>query len=625
MSGRRSDRSRRGRLGIEALEPRALMADGDLDTSFGDGGIQTIPIGQGMAEVTGTAIQDDGKVVVVGNSPSGDGFLVARLLPDGRRDDGFDDDGLANLDFGGTESLRALAVAVQEDGKILVVGQAADPSSDGVGPTRTGVAIARLGPDGTPDSTFDGDGLLVLPAPEATSYGGFSVAVQGDGKIVVAGGVLDSFGGNFGVGFEVIRLQPDGSADATFSGDGRTAVLFGDLLTASARSVAIQPDGKVVVAGTVRGSQMAPRFGVARLNPDGTPDPSFDGDGLVTAEFSSTSEVDARSVLLQPDGKIVVAGRNGRVFGGLLGGGFGFAVARFTETGALDPSFDDDGQVTIDYDRPQNPTHPSAALQRDGKIILVGATNSGSPFFGQANDEVIVARLVADGRVDASFGDSGLATVAVDLVPQGADRGEAVAVQPDGKVVVAGAVAGSDSDTFGVIRLQSSVRSPTPSPTPSPNPGPAPTPTPSPSPTPTPTPTPTPAPNPTPAPRPVLPPGPRVVGASLMRARRRLDLVVSFNERMYQLLPDGTPVFRLRAAGRDGQFFTRDDRVRAVPRARFVDLGNSVAVLRIFGRLLPGEPLMLSVGAGRLVNRAGIRLDGDGDGTAGDDFVAVFP
>lgn len=436
MSGRRSDRSRRGRLGIEALEPRALMADGDLDTSFGDGGIQTIPIGQGMAEVTGTAIQDDGKVVVVGNSPSGDGFLVARLLPDGRRDDGFDDDGLANLDFGGTESLRALAVAVQEDGKILVVGQAADPSSDGVGPTRTGVAIARLGPDGTPDSTFDGDGLLVLPAPEATSYGGFSVAVQGDGKIVVAGGVLDSFGGNFGVGFEVIRLQPDGSADATFSGDGRTAVLFGDLLTASARSVAIQPDGKVVVAG---------------------------------------------------------------------------------------------------------------------------------------------------------------------------------------------AVAGSDSDTFGVIRLQSSVRSPTPSPTPSPNPGPAPTPTPSPSPTPTPTPTPTPAPNPTPAPRPVLPPGPRVVGASLMRARRRLDLVVSFNERMYQLLPDGTPVFRLRAAGRDGQFFTRDDRVRAVPRARFVDLGNSVAVLRIFGRLLPGEPLMLSVGAGRLVNRAGIRLDGDGDGTAGDDFVAVFP
>ena len=181
------------------------------------------------------------------------------------------------------ETTAAYGIALQSDGKIVVAGTA-----------RNGFALARFNPDGSLDPGFDEDGKLTTSF--AANAAGADVAVQPDQKIVVAG--------TAGTDFALVRYNPDGSLDPGFDHDGIVTTTFG--ITATGSGIVIQPDDRIVVAGTA-GSD----FAVARYNPDGSLDSGFDFDGVVTTSFGTKAV--AAGVVLQPDGKIVLAGTVGRI------------------------------------------------------------------------------------------------------------------------------------------------------------------------------------------------------------------------------------------------------------------------------------------------------------------------
>ena len=234
-----------------------------------------------------------------------------------------------------------------------------------------------------------------------------------------------------------------GALDLGFSGDGLLTSDFGRG-DSRAAAVIVQPDGRIVTVGhradRFTGPGSLPDFALARYDADGTLDETFDGDGRQTTSF--TPDVDqATAVALQPaDGKIVVAGRAG-------GSEADFAVARYETDGSLDDSFSGDGLQTIDLGAYSEAA--AVAVQADGAIVVTGTVGTG------LGADFALARLEADGDPDASFGDAGIVTTNIDT----ADRAAAVALQPDGLIVVAGSAATStgfttDDNLFAVARYE---------------------------------------------------------------------------------------------------------------------------------------------------------------------------
>jgi len=332
----------------------------------------------------------------------------------GALDPSFDNDGKLVTDFSDGNDF-GFAVALQADGKIVVAGSAYGATMD--------FAVARYNPDGSLDTSFDGDGRVV------TDYGGLidvgkAVALQADGKIVVAGYTLSTT-----ADFAVARYNPDGSLDTSFDGDGRVVTDYGGLNDIG-YAIALQADGKIVVAGSANG--LTWDFAVARYNPDGSLDTSFDGDGKLVTDYGGLSD-DGYAIALQADGKIVVAGYT-------VGATYDFAVARYNPDGSLDTSFDGDGKLATDFAGGDDWGH-AVALQADGKIVVAGYTDVATLDFA-------VARYNPDGSLDTSFDGDGM--VLTDFAG-GTDYGFAVALQADGKIVVAGYTEGVTWD-FAVAR-----------------------------------------------------------------------------------------------------------------------------------------------------------------------------
>ena len=373
---------------------------GDLDTSFAGNGKKAITFG-GIDAPRVVLVQPNGRIVVAGGGAAASSFCVARLRTNGTLDTTFGSRGKRVIDFGGDDE-TAFGAALQPDGKIVLAGD-----SD------LRVAVARLNPNGSLDTTFSGDGKLIF------SWGALSraqaVLVLPNGKILLAG-----FSGPEGGNIQVARLKANGALDTTFGTGGKAPVDFGgdDFGLAMAR----QANGRILVAGrsSVGGAV------VARLRPNGTLDPDFDGDGRVTLPGGGI----ARAVLVQPDRKIVVAGN--------ASGSQTMTVTRLQPNGSLDTTFDGDGTATIDFG-PTSDLANAAVLQPDGKIVVAGYT--------QADEDVAVARLNADGSPDVTFGAAGKATVDFGF----ATFGNAVALQANGRIVVAGQRTGGDD--FAVARL----------------------------------------------------------------------------------------------------------------------------------------------------------------------------
>lgn len=388
-----------------------------VDVAFGTHGKVLHDLG-GNDNAHAMAVQSDGKILLAGVI-NGSDFGIVRYNADGSVDElfgrgGSDGDGVASVDFAGSSD-KAYAIALQEDGKIIVAGSAYVSGT-------INFALARLNSNGTKDTSFGSGGKVWTPIGAGTEEA-FAVAMQDDGKIVAAGYTSTSGGNNMAV----TRFTSSGQLDSTFHGDGIATISFGG--TAVAQAVIVQPDQKIIVGGRYNQSGVPDDFALARLNTDGSLDSTFGYWGQVTTDFGASCSgglYDSDySLVLQPDGKIIAAGdSNGD-----------FAIARYHSSGSLDVSFDYDGKVSTDFDGQLDRGY-AAALQPDGKLVVAGYAGRNASLH-QTNFEFGIARYQTYGGLDATFGVGGKLMSNLSALGNH-DVARAMAVLSDGRILVGG-------------------------------------------------------------------------------------------------------------------------------------------------------------------------------------------
>ena len=391
----------------------AQAAPGARGSSFGSPGEVATTFGSRSDDVgQALVVQPDGRLVVVGyRSASGDTweFALARYNPNGALDPSFGSGGKVT-----TASGFGNAAALQPDGRIVAAGAilVSRPDID--------FALARYRVDGRLDPSFGSGGKVTTTFGSTTDLAQ-AVALQPDGKIVVAGST--GFPQQRNDAFALARYNPDGTLDSRFGSGGKMTTRFSSPGDDAARALMVQPDGKIVLVGSnfVASREGSSDFALARYMPDGTLDPGFGTGGKVMTTFGAGSDL-ANAAALQPDGRIVVAGYT--YVGGAAGQSY-FALARYKSDGTLDPSFGSGGKVTTDFGAGGSAW--AVALQADGKIVAAGAGRGGS---------FALARYTSAGALDASFGSGGTVTTAVGLRDEG--QAGALAVRPDGTIVTAG-------------------------------------------------------------------------------------------------------------------------------------------------------------------------------------------
>lgn len=396
-----------------------FAGSGSLDPSFGTGGKVVTDFDGGSDHGLSMAVQADGKIVVVGfsntspTSSAGRDFAIARYNIDGTLDTTFGTAGTGKVTTDFSASIDdAMAVAIQADGKIVVAG-----ASNG------DFALARYNISGTLDTTFGTGGKVT------TDFSGLdhanAVAIQADGKIIAAG---QGFNSSSGPDFALARYLSDGTLDTTFGSGGKVTTAFSNDPD-EAFAIAIQTDGKIVVAGTSNASAATQfDFALARYNGDGTLDTTFGSGGKVTTDFEGgcfciRADDLAFAVSIQPDGKIVAAGRSDT-------NNFDFALARYNTNGALDTTFGSGGRVTTDFSLGSTDFAQAVVIQGDGRIVAAGTSNG----------DFALVRYNSNGTLDTGFGSGG--KVSTDF-SGGFDQANAVALQVDGKIIAAG-FAGDD-------------------------------------------------------------------------------------------------------------------------------------------------------------------------------------
>ena len=395
-------------IALFALPSPAAAFELVPDPAFdGDGGA-VVDLG-GDERAWAAALQDDGKIVVAGISTQAileladSDLLVARFDTDGALDPSF---GAVRVDFGGNFE-EAREVLVQPDGKIVAVGTARAASSTGAGRR---LVVVRLLANGTLDGTFGDGGVFVSDLPDSSA---FAAVLQPDGRILVAGGIRP-----FQIPREalLVRLLPDGRLDPSFGGDGYVQPAAIDL----ALAVALQEDGKIVVAGTPPGDSGTR---VVRLLPDGTPDPGF-GPGVAPSFGGSGAPTD---VVVTSTGTIVAAGTTTRSFTDRVA-----TLVAFRPDGTLDTSFGDGG--TAQVGPASGATAWNAAALLPGDRILVAGESAHDLPEGLPSDFALGV-YGPDGHLDASFSGDGLDT----FQPEPGVSARAFGLAVDGRrVAVAG-------------------------------------------------------------------------------------------------------------------------------------------------------------------------------------------
>lgn len=266
------------------------------------------------------------------------------------------------------------------------------------------------------DFTFNYDGKVTTDI-SSEDYAN-TIAIQTDGKIVVAGRSTTVLGQS---DFSVVRYDSIGNLDNTFNQDGKVTTDFFSW-TDGAKSIAIQPDGKIVVAGDCDSVFTFSDFAVVRYNEDGSLDNSFGVNGKVSTDFNISGDF-VSALALQSDGKIVVVGTSSNV-----SENDNFALARYYANGNLDASFGDNGKVTTDFNSTMDIGN-AVFIQADGKIVVAGNSKNAT------NNDFALARYNMDGSLDSSFGLNGKVTTPIGLFD---DVATSVSLQNDGKIVVAG-------------------------------------------------------------------------------------------------------------------------------------------------------------------------------------------
>ncbi|HMC80811.1 MAG TPA: hypothetical protein VKO35_09715 [Acidimicrobiia bacterium] len=311
-------------------------------------------------------------------------------------------------------------------------------------------ALARYTSTQHLDPTFGNHGVVLTDFGHSYDWA-YALALQPDGKIVVAG-VSDVSGSK---DFALARYNPDGTLDTTFGKGGLVTERMRSLTTDIIHGIAIQPDGKIVAAGVTFEDVVTLRphgdFMVARYLPDGRNDLTFGIGGVTTTDFGDESYDEPYAVVLQPDGKMVLGGYTNSGGGqGVLFGADQLALARYMENGLLDPSFGDGGKVVFDGGS-LDERILALALAPDGSILAGGYTN------GERRGDLLLARLRTDGSLDRRFGNTGKGFAVNDLGTN-SERISSLVLQPNGKIVAGGQTAVANNADFAVFRYDSDGR-----------------------------------------------------------------------------------------------------------------------------------------------------------------------
>jgi uncharacterized delta-60 repeat protein len=418
-------------VGALALAAGAAAGAGGLDPSFGDGGKVTTDFkpspefvfSSGVAAAT--AVQADDKIVAAGmhwETGVYSRFALARYDADGSLDPSFGAGGRVTTDFGGGADAvtRALAVAIQPDGKIVAAGIAGVVAR---------FALARYNRNGSLDTTFGSSGKVTTTFGSDASFAN-AVAIQSDGKIVAAG----QAGGDFALA----RYNRNGTLDASFGSGGRVATdISGHGSFDTANALAIQQDGDLVAAGTTFAQDGD--FALARYRPNGTLDRRFGNGGLVTTDFSGPDNWDiAYALALERGGKIVIAGET-RSFGPDTA----FTVARYRKDGRLDRSFGHSGSVQTRFSGEVRAGASGVGIAAGGRIVAGGWSQSNA-----TGMDFAVARYKNNGRLDPRFGNGG--TAITDF--GGDDFAASLAIERDARILLAGTTVPGGGFSFALAR-----------------------------------------------------------------------------------------------------------------------------------------------------------------------------
>ena len=414
------------------------LSNGKLDSSFGTGGLALADFNTEPGAAYAVALQPDGKIVAAGKvfSETGvDDFGVARFNTNGSLDTSFDGDGRQTIDFF-SESDSAAALALQQDGKIVVGGTAEKTELSG---QYAYFALSRLNTNGSLDAAFGASGKTTLgfsvPGGDSRENIGTDLLIQPDGKTVMAGASLSTGPSDYYY-FALARFTTNGSLDSTFDGDGKVITEFSSY-NSYANALVRQADGKLVVAGdschfNYSGSCS---FLLARYTTGGSLDTSFDTDGKLSTALGNRSGAESLAYNAST--------------GTLLAGGWGetalsqdIAMARYTTTGSLDTSFDGDGKLLVNRSGGNDNAY-ALALQTDGKVIAAGRSYSGLSYSYKAS----LARYNTDGSLDTGFDGDGRLLLGSSQDPRG------VVVQPDGKLIVAGFSGSSQTKPYTTSKI----------------------------------------------------------------------------------------------------------------------------------------------------------------------------
>jgi len=393
-----------------------LAAPGDLDLSFGNGGIVSeviTNIGH-YRQPSSILVQPDGKILVSGQIDEyGDlvSFFLARYNSAGSLDSSFGENGVivAPIDYSG--EFVGADMALQPDGKIVTVGYQNYNSN-------IELAVNRYNSNGTLDTSFGTGGRAVTTSGAATC-----VALQPDGKIIVVGYHEPGFG--------VFRYNPDGSLDNSFGVGGFVVTTLGSY--PSVNEVLVQPDGRIVAVGS---SQSPLSTFIVRYTSDGSLDNAFGTGGKVTSSISDN----APAAALQPDGKIVASGYSYPIAGQLA-----TTIVRYNANGSVDTGFGSNGIFTPDYRFFRG---YGIAIQPDGKILFFGP---GTLAEGSAVRGFAVLRLNYTGSLDTSFGSGGKTVTPIGSYDSGASAGT---LQPDGKILALGSTYTYDIYRIAIVRYR---------------------------------------------------------------------------------------------------------------------------------------------------------------------------
>ncbi|MEZ5018287.1 MAG: T9SS type A sorting domain-containing protein [Flavipsychrobacter sp.] len=378
-----------------------------LDPSFDGDGIVTTDINKLNDASKAIALQVDGKIVATGYSTKNNKneFCTIRYNVDGSIDKSFGNNGIVATAFPGNGSSLANAIAIQDNGKIIVAGNA------------EGMAIARYNTDGSLDGNFGNGGMVLTNNPNSTAIAN-SILLQPDGKIIVGGHYQNT--PPDGYAYILARYNSNGSLDATFGNGGISIIdiAAGQGLGALdfLRKIVLQPNGKIIAVGV-----SGPNATLVRLESNGDTDSLFGINGIVTTNYSTSGNSIFNDVMIQPDGKIVAAGSTTAAVPNFL-------VARFNANGQPDINFGNNGAVTIGHSTMQNYA-TSVLLQPDGKILAGGVINDNGLF------QFAIARYNSDGSVNSTFGTNGVLKTKAD---KSYSAIESMIMQQDNKIVVAG-------------------------------------------------------------------------------------------------------------------------------------------------------------------------------------------